>query len=253
MKNSLKYIVSAALSLSLMCFIAACGKDDAAWPTSGRLRFFNAVADAPTAGCDLSIDGVSTNLRTFLTPGTPLVDSTFKFSAGFPGVTDSSYLYLLEGPHAIKVNTPVGTATTTLSQNVDVAAGKTYTAFLADSVSKMSLVVIQDVLPLAITGQVSVRVMHLSANAPNVDVFVSGQSAFANVPYKTATTFAQVRVDTGTVKGTINYEIRAAGAATSTLKGSLTGLVAGRVYTIVARGLVGKTPALGVSTIIHGR
>ena len=56
MKNSFKYIVSTAFAMALVLF-AACGKESVANPTSGRVRFYNAVSDAPAAGMDLVIDG----------------------------------------------------------------------------------------------------------------------------------------------------------------------------------------------------
>ncbi len=263
MKNSLKYIVSAALALTLVVFFAACGKDDAGTdgfsPISGRLRFFNAVPDAPAAGVDLLIDGSPVNLRNFLTGGTVLPDSSFKFSAGFPGVTDSSYLFLTEGSHNIKVNSPVGTTTTTLTQDVTIAAGKTYTAFVIDSLAKMGFLVIQDILPAPKNARASLRVAHLSANAPAVDVLVKYVKTVSGV----LTTLDSVSVAKGVVyKGisdfievkapdSLTVEFRAAGTTTSSITFAKSALVAGRCYTIVANGLIGKSPK--ATSIIHGR
>ena len=139
MKNSLKYIVSAVAALALI-FVVACGKDDTSVPTSGRIRFYNAVSDAPAAGMDLIVDGTITNTRFWLTAGTPLADSTFKYRSLFPNATfpsattvgstttDSTYFYMTEGTHNIKLN-PVGTATNALNLDLSIAAGKTYTVF----------------------------------------------------------------------------------------------------------------------------
>lgn len=259
MKNFLKYIVSAALSLSLMVFIAACGKDDAAWPTAGRVRFFHAVSDAPTVGVDLLIDNLPVNLRTFLTPGTPLPDSTFKYGAGFPGITDSSYLYLTEGSHNIKVNA-IGTATTVVAADVPVGAGKTYTAFAIDSLAKVGLLVVEDILPAPKNGKAYVRVAQLSPNAGNVDVLlkyvktVSGvlttldsTSLGTNVAYKSVSNFVEVKAP-----DSLTVEFRNAGTTKSAVTFAKSALVAGRCYTILARGIVGKS-GLATSSIIHGR
>ena len=91
MKNSVKYIASTAFAMALVLFVA-CGKESEANPTSGRVRFYNAVSDAPAAGMDLVIDGSIINLRNWLSASTPLPDSTFKYGAGFPITSMSSPL-----------------------------------------------------------------------------------------------------------------------------------------------------------------
>ncbi len=259
MENSFKYSLSAALSLSIMMFIAACGKNDDASPTSGRVRFFHAVSDAPTVGVDLLVDGTPINLRTFLTGGTILPDSSFKYGAGFPSITDSSYLYLTEGAHNVKVNA-LGTATTVASLDVTVAAGKTYTAFAIDSLAKVGFLVIEDKLPAAKTGKAWVRFAHLSPNAGNVDIMlkyvktVSGvlttldSSAVASgVAYKVVSDFVEVKAP-----DSLTVEFRGAGTTKSAVTLPKSALVAGRCYTILARGIVGKS-GLATSSIIHGR
>ena len=259
MKNSFKYSLSAALSLSIMLFIAACGKDDSSVPTSGRVRFFHAVSDAPAVGVDLIVDGAIVNLRNWLTAGTPLPDSSFKYRAGFPGVTDSSYLYLTEGSHNVKVNA-LGTATTVASLDVAVAAGKTYTAFAIDSLAKVGFLVIEDKLPAAKTGRAWVRVAHLSPNAGNVDVQVryvktvagiltalDSASLGTNVAYKGVSDFIEVKAP-----DSLTVEFRGAGTTKAAVTFAKSALVAGRCYTILASGIVGKS-GLGTSSIIHGR
>ena len=267
MKKSFKFLFSTALSLSFVLCIAACGKDDAASPTSGRLRFFHAVADAPTTGVELYLDGQSLSMRAYLTPGTLLIDSTFKYGSLYPNNTgtavDSNYLYLTEGSHNIKVNSPVGSTTASLTQDVSVAAGKNYTAFIIDSLAKMGLLVVQDVLPAAKTGKAFVRVAHLSPNAPTVDVLlkyvktVSGVlttldsvSLGKGVTYKGVSDFIEVKAP-----DSLTVEFRTAGTTTSAVTFPKSALIAGRCYTILARGYVGKASPqnLATSSIIHGR
>jgi hypothetical protein len=244
--KNMKNIVKGMAAFCLLAFAFGCGIDDnLASPTYARVKFFHGVPDAPSAGVALAVDGVALNTRS-----TILVD-TLKYLGAFPATSDSSYYSYSEGSHNIKISTFAGA--TAFTADVPLVAGKNYTVLAADTAAKIAAVIVEDVLPAPANGQVSVRVIHLSPNAPNVDVFVSGQSAFTGIAYKGATAFAPVRIDTGTVKGTINYEIRAAGTSTVALKGSLTGLLQGRVYTIVARGFLGKTPALGATTLIHGR
>lgn len=259
MKNSLKCFLSAAMFLSLALFFDACGIEDTIPPTSGRVRFFNAVSDAPTAGVSLLIDGLPVNLRTFLTAGTPLADSSFRYGAGFPGITDSSYLYLIDGAHNIKVNA-LGTATTVASADITVAAGKTYTAFAIDSLAKVGLLLVEDKLPATKTGRAFVRVAHLSPNAGNVDVMVryvrtisgvltatDSLSVGTGVAYKGVSEFVEVKAP-----DSLTVEFRTAGTTRSAVTFPRSALVAGRCYTILTRGIVGKS-GLATSSIIHGR
>ncbi len=267
MNNSFKFIFSAALTLCLVLFIAACGKDDAASPTSGRLRFFHAVADAPTTGIELVLDGKPLSFRTYLTPGTLLTDSTFKYGLVFPNNTgtavDSNYLYLTEGSHNVKINSPVGSTTTALTQDVAIGAGKNYTGFVIDSLAKMGLLVVEDVLPATKTGKAFVRVAHLSPNAPIVDVMLryvkttSGVVAYPDsvsiakgVAYKGVSGFVEVKAP-----DSLQIEFRTAGGTTSAVTFPKSALIAGRCYTILARGFVGKASPqnLTTSSIIHGR
>lgn len=260
MKNSFKYSLSAALSLSIIMLIAACGKNDDASPLSGRVRFFHAVSDAPSVGVDLLVDDKPINLRTFLTGGTVLPDSSFRYGAGFPANTDSSYLYLLEGTRKVKVNA-LGTATTVASLDVPVVAGKTYTAFAIDSLAKVGFLVIEDKLPAAKTGRAWVRVAHLSPNAGNVDAQVryvrtstanvvtvlDSTSLATNVAYKGVSDFIEVKAP-----DSLTVVFRGTGTTTAAVTFPRAALVAGRCYTIVARGIVGKS-GLATSSIIHGR
>ena len=263
MKSSLKYIASAAFGLSIVLFIAACGKDDAASPTSGRLRLFNAVADVPTTGnVDVLVDGVAVNLRNWLTGGTPLVDSTFKYGAGFPANGDSSYLYLTEGAHNIKINV-TGATTGTLSQDVTIAAGKTSTAFVIDSLAKMGILIVQDVLPTTKQGRAFIRIAQLSPNSPATDAMVryvktvSGVatypdsiSAATNLAYKGVSDFIEVKAPDSLI-----VEFRNAGTTRAAVTFAKTALVAGRCYTIISRGYVGRTSPqnLATSSVIQGR
>ena len=244
MKNSLKLIASTSFALVLVLFVA-CGKDDTASPTSGRVRFFNAVSDAPAAGMDLVIDGSIINLRNWLSAGTPLPDSTFKYRAGFPVVTDSVYLYLTEGTHNVKLNAPVGGSTTVLNLDLPVAAGTAYTVFATDSLSKVSAVIATDVIGAPVSKKSSFRFAHMIPDGPAFDVArVRGTDTtilFTNVAYKGVTPFVLVDTSVGTT-GTFktDYLVRPAGSKTVTT--SFTGAVFanGRAYTLVATGLIGK-------------
>ena len=247
MKNSFKYIVSTAFAMALVLFVA-CGKESVANPTSGRVRFYNAVSDAPAAGMDLVIDGAITNLRNWLTPSTPLADSTFKYRAGFPVVTDSVYFYMTEGTHNVKLTSLVGGTTTALNLDMTVAAGGTYTVFATDTLSKVSAVISTDVIGAPVSKKASFRFAHMIPDGPAVDIArVRGTDTtliFTNITYKTVTPFVSVDTSVGTTGPfKTDYLVRPAGTKTSVTAANWTAAVFanGRVYTLVATGLLGKS------------
>jgi hypothetical protein len=267
MKNSFKNIFIGVVALSIIV-MASCGKDDIASPTSGRMRFFNALTDVPTAtsaaGVDLLIDNAPVNLRNPL-GGAALIDSSFRLGAGFPANTDSSYLFLTEGTHSIKINSPAGSpaggTTTALTKDVTIAAGKTYLAFAIDSLAKADLLVIENILPSPKTGKAFVRVLHLSPDAPAVDAmarfvktstanvvtYLDSTSVATNTVYKGLTEFVEVKAPDSLI-----IEFRPTGTTKAATTLSKISLTAGRCYTIIPRGLLAKK-TLGVASIVHGR
>ncbi len=253
MKNSFKYSVSATFGLALVLFVA-CGKEDTVRPTAGRVRFFNAVSDAPAAGMDLIIDGTIVNLRNWLTAGTPLPDSTFKYGAGFPVSTDSSYFYLTEGSHNVKLN-PIGTATNSLSTDIAIASGKSYTVFATDTLSKISAVVATDDVLKPVDKKAVFRFANMVPDAPAVDVArIKGTDTtviFSNIAYKTVTPFIQVDTSASTVAPfKVDYAIRPAGKTNSIRTWTSASFANGRVYTLVARGFVGKTGTQAINATV---
>ncbi len=254
MKKSFKSILYSALTLSIVLLIAACGKDDAASPTSGRVRFFNAVSDAPIAGMDLIVDGTPINLRNWLTAGTPLPDSTFKYGVGFPIASDSSYLYLTDGSHNVKLNA-VGTTTTSLNLDMSVAAGKTYSVFFTDTLSKISSVIATDEVLPPVNKKAVFRFAHMVPDGPAVDVArIKGTDTtiiFTNIAYKTVTPFVQVDTSASTVAPfKVDYAIRPAGKTNSVRTWSSAAFANGRVYTLVARGFIGKTGTSAINATV---
>jgi hypothetical protein len=88
-------------------------------------------------------------------------------------------------------------------------------------------------------SQARVRVLHLSADAPRLDVFVDGTRTLANVPFKTATRHAQVPA------GTHTFEFRPAGSeAGDALVTHRATVASGAAYTLAAVGLAAKLQVL---------
>lgn len=188
-----------------------------------------AVHASPNApGVDLLVDGV--------VAGTGL---------SFPNNT--AYLNVAAGTRNVKVNV-TGTSTTVIDANVPVVGGSNYTVIACDSVSKIGAIVLTDNLAVPATGKAHVRFVHLSPNAPAVDVAVAGGPVvFANTVFKGFTAFTPVDA------GTYDFEVRLAGTGTVALPVNGVTLTAGKIYTVFAKGFAGGSgaQALGAQIIVN--
>jgi hypothetical protein len=225
---------SLAAGLSLVTLVTAvvvtgCSEDNnnpIAPAVQGRVMAVHASPDAPAV--DLLVDNavVSTGLS-------------------FPNNT--GYLGLAAGTHNFKVNV-TGTSTTVINANVTVAAGANYSVFACDSVAQIDALVLTDDLTAPAAGKAHVRFVHLSPDAPAVDIAVAGGPVILpNVAFKGHTAFLPVDA------GTYNLEVRLAGTSTVALAVNGVTVQAGKIYTVFARGFVGGSgaQALGAQVIVN--
>jgi hypothetical protein len=220
----------AALVLGSALLLAGCGKDDKTNPVAptpqARVMAVHASPDAPAV--DLRVDGAIA--------GTGLA---------FPNNT--GYLNVNAGTRNVKVNV-AGTSTTVINADLPLTAGTNYSVFACDSVARLGAVVVTDDLTTPASGKAHVRFVHLSPNAPAVDVAVTaGPVLFANKSFKGYTAFTPVDA------GTYNLEVRVAGTSTVVLSLPGVPLTAGKIYTVFAKGFVGGTgaQALGAQIIVN--
>jgi hypothetical protein len=222
MKKTFLYFATACLMLSSV-FVMSCKKD----PTYAKVLVAHASPNAP--GVDLLIDDEKQN------------------SAALSFPNNTGYLEVESGSRNIKVNVS-GSETTVIEADLDLEADKNYTIFAVDSVSKISALVLTDDLTAPASGKAHVRFVHLSPNAPAVDIAVTGGAVvFPNNSFKGSTAFAPLDA------GTYDLEVRVAG--TNTVALPLPGIVleAGKIYTVFAKGFLGGTgaEALGAQIIVN--
>lgn len=164
----------------------------------------------------------------------------------FPGNTP--YRFTLSGARNIRVNV-ADTRTTVIEARPTLARNTFYTVFAANRVANIEPVVLVDDLTPPAAGNTHVRFVHLSPDAPAVDIAVAngGPVLFPNVSFKGSTSFTPVP------GGTYDLEVRVAG--TSTVALSLPGvrLESGRIYTVFAKGLLSGSgdQALGAGLITN--
>ena len=224
MKKKLLVLIPVAL-LTAVVFVSSCSKD--AEKTYAKVLVTHSSPDAP--GVDL------------------LVDNSKQNSAALTYPNNTGYLQVETGTRNIKVNV-TGTSTTVINADLPLEKGKNYSVFAIDSVSKISALVIADDLTAPASGKAHVRFIHLSPNAPAVDVAVTGGGVvFGNKAFKDYTAFTPLDA------GTYNLEVRVAGTNTVALPLPGITLEAGKIYTVFAKGFLGGigAEALGAQIIVN--
>ncbi|MFN8286910.1 MAG: DUF4397 domain-containing protein [Chitinophagales bacterium] len=222
-----KIFLSTLVVFAALITISSCKKDEDA-KTYAKVLVTHASPDAP--GVDL------------------LVDNSKQNSAALTFPNSTAYLQVESGSRNIKVNV-AGTSTTVIDANLTLEKDKNYSVFAVDSVSKISAVVIEDDLTTPASGKAHVRFVHLSPNAPAVDVAVAGGGpvVFANKSFKEYTAFTPLDA------GSYNLEVRVAGTSTVALTLPTITLESGKIYTVFAKGFLGGSAdqALGAQIIAN--
>ncbi|MBK7092546.1 MAG: DUF4397 domain-containing protein [bacterium] len=184
-------------------------------------------------------------------PNAPAVDLLVDNNVAGSGLAfpnNTAYLSVDAGTRNVKVNV-AGTSTTVINADLSLTANESYTVFAVDSVSKISTVVLNDNLAAPAAGKAHVRFVHLSPNAPAVNItLTNGTIVFGNNAFKQATDFTPL--DAGT------YDLQVRDAATNnTVVLDLPGiaLTNGKIYTVFAKGFLGGTgaQALGAQIIVN--
>ena len=207
----------------------SCSEDEETTPTNttARVQVTHASPNAP--GVDLLVDNAKVN------------------TAALEFLGSTAYLSVNAGTRNIKVNA-AGTSTTVINADVPFVAGKNYSLFAVDSLSKISAVLVEDDLTAPASGKAHVRFIHLSPNAPAVDVALAGGNVvWGNYEFKDGSNFAPLDA------GTYNLEVRLAGTTTVVLPLPNIVLTAGKIYTVYAKGFVGGSgaQALGAQIIVN--
>ena len=220
------FAVSAIVSLS------ACVKDEPVTPTpaeeKGKVMVIHASPNAPAV--DVLVDDA-------------------KVLTAVPFGTASTYLSVKAGSRNIKVNA-TGTTSSVINASVPVAKDKNYSIFAGNVLASITPLVFEDNLATPASGKAHIRVIHLSPDAPAVDVAVTGGAVLIpNLAFKQGTAFTPLPA------ATYNLELRVAGTTTVALTIPNVALAAGKIYTVYAKGYLtppaGNTNRLSVGVIAN--
>jgi len=219
-------LVSVLLSIFTIVFVTGC-KDDSspAEPAAPKASVMAIHASPNAPDVDLYVDNVKAGSNLAFPDNTP-------------------YLSVDEGTRAVAVKV-AGTSTTVLSANLPVTGNSYYSVFAVDSVSKLSALVLTDDLTSPASGKAHVRFIHLSPNAPAVDIGITGGGVLiANKAFKEYTSFIPVDA------GTYDLEVRLAGSSTVVLPLPGIAVAAGKIYTVFAKGFVNGSGAQALNAQI---
>jgi hypothetical protein len=221
--------LTAIAAVGSIALLGACSDSDnpvaSTEPGTANVQVVHASPNAPAV--DIQVDNASP----------AAVDSL-----AYPNNT--GYVGLTAGTRNVKVNVNK-TLTSVINADVVLEAGKNYTVFAVDSVSKIAPLVLEDNLVAPAAGKAHVRFVHLSPDAPPVDIAVAngGPVVFSNVAFKGSVDFTPLDA------GTYPLEVRGAGSPTPVLDlGNIT-LQDGKIYTVFAKGFFTGSLAVGNASI----
>jgi hypothetical protein len=206
----------------------AMGATGASAQENARVRVIHASPDAP-------------NVDVYADDARVLSDVPYK------GASD--YLSVPAGPHNFKVfaaGADPASDTPVIDADATLAAGADYTIVAAGRLADIQPVVLEDNNAAPAAGKAHVRVVHASPDAPAVDVAVAGGPVlFSSLAFPDADGPSPVDA------GTYDLEVRPAGSTTVALPIDGVELQAGKIYTVLAVGLLNGTPALEALPVVN--
>lgn len=218
---------------SLAIVVSSCSDDDDDLPAQqARVMVIHASPNAPAVDVRVNGNVAVTNLA-------------------FPNNTQ--YTNVNAGSTNIRVSA-AGTTNNVIDATVDLTANTSYSVFAVNTLNNISASVVTDNLATPAAGKAHVRFLHLSPDAPAVDIAVQGGAVvFANRAFNDQVNNNSVTNFTPLDAGTYNLEVRPAGQTAVVLPLPNVTLQAGKIYTVFAKGLLAGTgnQALGAQVIVH--
>lgn len=212
-------LLGLAATVAAFAAVLSFAPQQASAADTGRVRVMHASPDAPAV--DIFVDGAKAVT-----------------ALAFPNNTP--YVTLPAGGHNVKVfvSPSNGTGAPALEANLDIGTGKDYTVLAVGQLSKstLGLYVLEDNNSTPAAGNAHIRLIHASADAPPVNVAVTGTNTnvFTGVAYKNFGPYTPVPAGTYS----LDVKVNASGATVLTVPGLK--LDAKTVYTAVAVGLAGN-------------
>ncbi|MBT2662404.1 DUF4397 domain-containing protein [Bacillus sp. ISL-45] len=153
---------------------------------------------------------------------------------------NSSHMQLPPGKYQIDIYPAGESVSTVISKKIMVEPGRIYTAAIAGPAKNLRLLTFED-NPQTPVGETKARFIHLSPDAPSVDITgENGDVIFSNVSYKQATTYLALN------PMTVTLEAKVAGTKNTVVTIPDVKLEPNNAYTIVALGNAKGEPPIEV-------
>jgi len=159
----------------------------------------------------------------------------------------TTYASLPEGTYKITLYV-AGTKDSPVLSNMLTVSNNSYsTVAVIDTSSAIEFLRINDSNLPTERNKSMIRFVHLSPNAPAVDITLQdGTILFSNVQFKQVTSYINVMPDNYTL------QVRLAGTTTVVLTVPAVNLQPNKIYTVYAIGLAGEKPALEALLLLDG-
>jgi len=221
---------------------------DAAYPFTTQVFIDN---DLGQASANLTFADKTDILVVHASPDAPgvdlLVNDITLNAAPLTFPNNTGYITLADGNTNIKVNASGG-GPNVIDASLNLGGNLSYTVFAADTLGSLAPLVLVDDLTAPAAGKAHVRFVHLSPNAPAVDItLTNGAVVFSNRAFKEYTPFTPLDA------GTYDLQVRVNGTGDVALELPGITLTEGVIYTVFAKGLLYGTgdQALGASIIVN--
>ncbi len=160
----------------------------------------------------------------------------------------TDYMPIPEGMYRISLYVAGSTDSPVLVNMLNIGGNSELTVAAAGTLSTIGFLAISDANTQMETNKAMVRFLHLSPNAPAVDITLpDGTVIFNNVSFEHITNYIAVSPMAYTL------QVRVAGTNNVVLTVPNINLAADEYYTVYAIGLVGETPELKALLISDGR
>lgn len=160
---------------------------------------------------------------------------------------ETDYLSIPEGTYKISLYVTGTKNSPVLANMLTVNKNDILTVAAVGMLSDIGLLAISDANEAKKPGKAMVRFLHLSPNAPAVDITLpDGTVIFSNISFKHRTPYIDV--------APMNYtlQVRAAGTSNVVLTVPNVNLKADKYYTVYAIGLLGDNPELEALLLLDG-
>lgn len=206
--------------LCLAVLLAGCLDDDEN-PAPLQIAYVNIYHASPDAD-DLDI----------IVNSKPINTEPFEYA------DHTGYLPYYAGDRTLKFSEAGHQSEIVLDTALQFASGKAYSVFIADSLSSIEAIVLGDSTEILEAGKAMIRVVHLSPDAPELDVLADDSDLFSALSFKDGTAFKEIN------SGTISIKFQSVEGQNETLL-TVPGLEleSKEYYTIVLKGF--STPPPG--------